>query len=365
MNAARRSAKRRSWPRGLYEPRPGYFVWRHPDGRTLAIGAIPLAHAVHQAIEANAHVMATAPSLVDRLTGQANTIAQLLERMPASPVKNTAKGNRSLDAQIKAALGAKLCLELSVADCSSFLEAVAAQGKARSAQALRSRLVAVCRRGMQIGWLDSNPAEVTDAPDVSIKRGRLTLEAFQAIYLEAPKVNEWLQQAMRLAIVTGQDRQTVAGMTRAMVSEQDGQRVLIVHRNKTKAKNKPVAIPLRLELKALGLTLEQILAHRSGVVSPYFLHHVAPHSNAKPGDPVFVDRITKAFTTARALAGIPDTMPDGTGAPTFHELRSLSKRLYEKQGGVDTKALLGHASEKTAALYADARGTEALLVKVA
>ena len=107
-------------------------------------------------------------------------------------------------------------------------------------------------------------------------------------------------------------------------------------------------------------SLEEVLAHRTGVVSPYYLHHVSPHGNAPPGSAVFVDRISKAFTEARVLAGLPDE-----GAATFHELRSLSKRLYEKQGGVDTKALLGHASDKTAALYADARGVEAVVVKVA
>jgi integrase len=96
------------------------------------------------------------------------------------------------------------------------------------------------------------------------------------------------------------------------------------------------------------------------VVSPYYLHHVQPHGNAAPGSPVFVDRISKAFTDARILAGIADER-----APTFHELRSLSKRLYDKQGGVDTQQLLGHASEKTAAIYADARGVEAVMVRVA
>jgi hypothetical protein len=67
----------------------------------------------------------------------------------------------------------------------------------------------------------------------------------------------------------------------------------------------------------------------------------------------------QAFTDARVLAGIPDAK-----APTFHELRSLCKREYEKQGGVPTKALLGHAGERVADLYADARGVEPVLVKL-
>ena len=53
------------------------------------------------------------------------------------------------------------------------------------------------------------------------------------------------------------------------------------------------------------------------------------------------------------------TLPDGKGAPTFHEIRSLSKRLYDEQGNVDTKALLGHRTEKMGALYADPRHFDA------
>lgn len=359
MNTARRSAKRRNWPRGLYEPRPGYYVFRHPDGRTFALGAIPLGHAIHQVMQANAHIMASKPSLLDRLTGATNTVADLLAKMPASEVPNTAKSLRSLDKIITAALGKVACLDLTVQRCAELIDGIALE-KPRSAQAVRSRLIAVCQKGMQLGWLDSNPAEVTGKPKAEVQRGRLTLDTFNAIYAKAPEVNEWLQHAMRLALVTGQDRSTVASMTRSMVQTIDGQRVLVVQRSKTAKKNKPVAIPLRLRLDALGWCLEDVLAHRTGVVSPYYLHHVSPHGNAPPGSKVFVDAISRAFTAARVLAGLPDE-----GAPTFHEMRSLSKRLYDKQGGVDTQQLLGHASEKTAAIYADARGVEAVVVKVA
>lgn len=359
MNAAR-SAKRRNWPRGLYEIRPGYFLWRHPDGRNFTLGAIPLPHAIHQAMQANAHVLATKPSLLDRLTGGTKTVAELLEQMKVSSSPNTAKSLRSLDKIIRSELGSSACLELTVSSIADLLERIAGEGKARTAQAVRSRLIKVCARGVRLGWLESNLAEATEAPSVEVKRGRLTLETYRAIYEAAPQVNEWLQHAMRLAIITGQDRKTVAGLKRSMVSTIEGERVLVVQRSKTQATNKPVAIPLRLRLDALAMTLEEALAHRTGVVSPYYLHHVAPHSNAKPGDPVFLDRITKSFTEARKLAGVPDE-----AAPTFHELRSLSKRLYERQGGIDTKALLGHASDRAANLYADPRGVEALLVKIA
>lgn len=46
------------------------------------------------------------------------------------------------------------------------------------------------------------------------------------------------------------------------------------------------------------------------------------------------------------------------------KIRSLAKRLYEQQGNVDTKALLGHATQRMADMYADPRGIEAIKVRV-
>ncbi|MBK1712782.1 hypothetical protein CKO43_08320 [Rubrivivax gelatinosus] len=74
--------------------------------------------------------------------------------------------------------------------------------------------------------------------------------------------------------------------------------------------------------------------------------------------------MSHAFTEARSLAGIQDTLPDGKGTPTFHEVRSLSKRLYKAQGDVDTETLLGHATERMSNLYDDPRGAEAINVRV-
>ena len=358
MNAAKRSRRRQGWPVGLYEPRPGYYVYRTPAGVTHALGAIPLAHAVHQVLQVIAHYRANAPSLLDKISGRSNSLADVLEKMPASAVVNTAKNHRTYDKIIRETLGAKSCLDLTVADCAAVIEARAVD-RARSAQALRSRLIAVCQRAESLGWMDGNPASTTRNPTVEIQRGRLTLETFRAIYERAPEASEWLQQAMRLAVVTGQDRQTVAGMTRSMVSTIDGERVLIVQRSKTRRTNSPLAIPLRLRLDVLGWSLDEVLAHKTGVVSPHYLHHVQPHGRAPTGSAVGLNAISRAFTRAREMAGIPDA-----AAPTFHELRSLSKRLYEKQGNVNTKQLLGHSTDRAAGLYADARGVEALLVRV-
>jgi len=361
MSPARRSIKRRDWPRGLREPRPGYFAWEDDKGKIWPIGRVPLATAKAEAAAANLHIAGQAVTLVQRMAdGAGGTVADLLGKMPSANKINTAKSLRSLDKQIQAALGTKHAGNLTVADCARLIESVADEGKARSAEALRSRLVAVCRRGMSLGWMDSNPAEATEKPRVTVKRGRLTLEAFRAIYRCAPDVAEWLQHAMMLALVSGQDRSTVAAMERSHVANG----ILTTWRTKTRDSNQPIAIPLALRMDVVDTSLAQLVSHRTGVVSRYLVHHVNPWGNAPAGSSVHPDRISHAFTEARRLAGIPDVGTDGKGAPTFHEIRSLSKRLYEAQGNVDTKALMGHATDRMGALYADPRGVEAILVRV-
>ncbi len=359
MNAARRSIKRRDWPRGLREPRPGYYTWEPPGGsivvngqqRTaLTIGAVSFDEARDQAIAANAYVAARRPTLAQKMVGAEKTVAELIALMPPPANKNTAKSARSLDKIISGSIGAKVCSAVTTADCAALLRELAADGRARTAQAVRSRMLALFAHGQAEGLMHANPAQPTKPPAVEVQRARLSLEQFRAIYAAAPQVNEWLQQAMAIALVTGCDRSTVASMERRQIA--DGH--LTIWRSKTRKTNKPVAIPLALRLDALGWTLEDVLRRRDSVVSRWVAHHVSPWGNAPAGSQVFPDRISKAFTQARALAGIPDEI-DGKAAPTFHELRSLAKRLYAAQGNVDTKALLGHADDKTADLYLDRR----------
>lgn len=354
MNAAaRRNAARRGWPRGLYEPRPGYYVWRHPEtGQTLPIGRVPLAHAKAEANSANLHVEGAKPTLLERVAGSDKTVAELLEKMPAATKKNTIKTHRSLDKRISESLGAVRCSSLTTMTLAEFVEGIEAEGKARLAQAIRSRLVAVCSRGMQLGWLESNPAEATRKAAVTVKRGRLTLETYQAIRAKADEVNGWLGRAMDLALVTGADRVTVSSMNRKMI---DGE-WLEFQRSKTGVR---LRVPLELELVAAGLCLRELVKNTTGIASPWLVHHVRNYGNAPRGARVFQDRISHAFTEARKLAKVPDE-----AGPTFHEIRSLSKRLYEAQGNVDTRWLLGHRDERTAAKYADPRGAEAVVIQV-
>lgn len=180
------------------------------------------------------------------------------------------------------------------------------------------------------------------------------METFLRILDKAPQVNSWIGNAMLLALVSGQDRSTVARWPRSSI-EGD---VAIVHRTKTEVR---IAIPLDLRMDAIGMTLRDVIVKcwSAHVVSQYIVHHTASSGPMRRGDPVSIKSVSVAFTAARRLAGIPDE-----GAPTFHEIRSLAKRTYVEQGNVDTKALLGHMSDSAANLYADPRGIAPIKIRI-
>jgi integrase len=304
-----------------------------------------------EALAANLHLAGQRVALLDRLT-KTETVADLLKRMPVATKANTIRADRSNDKIISAAIGHLACEALTVKQCAELLEGIEASGKLRSATAVRSRLIKVCKRGQSLGLMSSNPAQATERAKAKVKRGRLTLDSFHAIYKLADEVQHWLQRAMMLSLVTGADVSTVASMERTAVA--DG--CLVITRIKTGAR---IAIPLTLRLDAVGVTLADLLRPLTAVVSRYIVHHTRAHGGVQAGAQLSPVKISKAFTQARVLAGIPDE-----AAPTFHELRSLAARLYREQGGVDVQALLGHMDAAMTAKYQDQRGSAPTRVRV-
>lgn len=357
MAARPRIRRRANWPENLHEPRPGYYVWRNPiSKKTLALGTVPLEQAIFEVLEANAKAkeIAITKRLAERIDMRDETIAALIERMPKGEKVNTIRSRRYLDKAICEAIGDIRCVDLKTKHVADMLSAIEQRGKMRWALQIRSRVRAICRKGMALGWMDANPAEPTERPPAKVMRKRLTLDTFNAILAKAPEVAAWLPNAMLLALVSGQDRATIGRWERSF-SKGD---VSILTRQKTGVR---LAIPNELRMDAIGMSLEDVIARcrASGVVSKYLIHHIRGNPSAPKGSPIKLKTISEKFTDARRLAGIPDG-----NAPTFHEIRSLAKRLYLDQGNVDTKALLGHMSDTSADLYANPRDVEPLKVKV-
>lgn len=294
-------------------------------------------------------------TLAERINIAPETMADLLDRMPLDEYKMSTLYNvKSCQKIIRDSLGHIRCSDLTTKQVAEMLESLKDRGTHRMAQAVRSRLTVVCTKGVALGWMQTNPVGVTEKVRVKVRRRRLTLETFLAILAKAPEVNDWLEMAMLLAIVTGQDRSTIARWERSAIQGD----VIIASRSKTNVK---IAIPLALRLDAVGMSVADVVARckATGIVSRYLLHQLRTVGTAKRGTHLRIGSLTNSFAEARALAGI-----DAEDAPTFHEIRSLCKRLYMEQGGVDTQALLGHMSAATAAIYANSRGAEPVKVRV-
>lgn len=357
MAARPRVRTRANWPEHLHEPRPGYFTWYDPrTKKTHILGRVPLAQAIYEATEANMLVATgkSAKTLAERVGSDSPTFSELLKKMPVSEKYNTAQSRKLADGRLEAKIGKVKCADLTTKHFADIIEAILAEGKTALAKVVRARAMAVCRRGVSLGWMDANPAAITEGVKFKTKRSRLTLESFRKILEQAPRVASWLENAMLLALVSGQDRSTCARWERSWIKHGHAR----VTRQKTGV---VVEIPTSLRLDAIGMTLADVIARckKTGVISQYLIHYTGRKNGTVPGAPVGLGVISAAFARARKKAGIPDG-----NAPSFHEIRSLSKRLYDKQGNVDTKALLGHMSDTSAETYADTRGIEPIRVKV-
>lgn len=159
---------------------------------------------------------------------------------------------------------------------------------------------------------------------------------------------------MELALVTGQRREEVVVLGRKDVH--DGR--LWVVQQKEGAR---VCIPLDLRLQAVNWSVGEVIQRcQDKVLAKTFIHHTAFAGRAKPGSKLRPQTISAAFAEARDKVGV--TVPEGKTPPSFHEIRSLASRLYNKQG-IDDQALLGHKSGSMTAAYRDVRGAEWVEVK--
>ncbi|PDU99306.1 integrase, partial [Escherichia coli] len=143
-------------------------------------------------------------------------------------------------------------------------------------------------------------------------------------------------------VVTGQ---RVGDLCRMKWSDiNDGH--LHIGQSKTGAK---IAIPLALTIDALDISLVDTLQKCREASSSETIIASTYHEPLSPAT------VSRYLTKARNASGISF---DGD-PPTFHELRSLSARLYRNQIGYKfAQRLLGHKSDSMAAHYRDSRGRE-------
>lgn len=389
MASRPRSSKKRGWPDGLYE-RAGYFSWRNPlTGQEMGIGRVSLNAAKAQAAEANVLVTGQAdkPRLVHRLEGRGDNTWRawlavyqrklgiydealgITEDPDSPPDKKLAKGTRdtyaALVRKIRLTWEEQLDLPLPAITTKIIADGIdAIKAKTPSmAVGVRARLTQIFDMAIAQGWIERNPVEVTDTVTAEVQRSRFTWEVFKALYDSLPAGR--LKNAAALSLVTGQPREVLCGamFTQVGMLSRPGQDPIecwMFERGKTHVK---IAIPLDVRLNAFGMSLREVIkqCRSTGVASKYMLHVHKRHANHKLGAAISPGRLTREFTLAVTALGVDwgDKTP-----PSLHEIRSLSKRLYKLQGGVDTKDLLGHKTEAMSDLYEDARGAEYKLVSI-
>jgi integrase len=355
-------------PPNLYEQRPGYFIYvNRLTGKAIAVGRVPRKDAIKQAVEANKYVEAeqakndilakiqasTGVTLADWLAEYAKLQAR---RGMAKTTKRQADWHRTA---LEAKFGSRTLAELAAPRIwADWIDGMIEAGKHGAAVNWKSYAQDVWREAIAQGWATTNPITVLRSVPAGVKRARLTLDGFRAVYAAAAKSDPWLQRAMELAILTGQRREDLAAMQfrkRADATAWIETGTLYVRQCKTGAQ---LAIPLDLRLDALDLKLSDVVAKcRDAVVSPWLLHQIRKQSRVSPGDALSLNRLTKGFGQARDT--LPRFWPDGIEPPCFHEMRSLSIRLWTEQAGSDfAQALAGHKNAATTAVYQDVRGSE-------
>jgi integrase len=365
----RRSSGKRGWPANLYE-RGGYFSWRHPKTREEFGLGRDRAAAFAQAIEANVHVagLRGKSRLIDKLTGSADrSVARWDEKYQdmlgkADFASCTLRAYKSLGKRMVRMLKPNTPLQsVTALTISQILDSVAKEeGKARTAQALRNFMRDSFREARVQGWYTGeNPVLDTKLPiAVEVKRSRLSFEVFRQIYDSVELV--WLKNAMALALVSGQRREDISEAQfrdfhdGGWWCEQASEKSENPHR---------IFIPLDLRLDIFGMSLGDVLSQcrRTSVASRYLIHQTVRRGNSPVGNQIWIDTFSKRFAAAVAALGLDW---GDKGQPTFHEIRSLSERLYSAQGGVNTQELLGHNDAETTALYHDSRGSEWVRIKV-
>ncbi|MFW5397690.1 MAG: phage integrase family protein [Candidatus Accumulibacter regalis] len=372
MAAGIRQRNRRTWPRGLEEPRPGYYVWAPPadvrglvpnlpaSGR-ISIGRVTLDVAIAQVIEAYMSLAGriTERRLVHAIHDAPDTLddwcLQYLDQIASRDITaETIATSRRRLRPVREALGHLQVQAVTTRHVSTYLATIASTP--RTQQATRSLLNDLFREAMAAGWCATNPVEPTRAPRVATQRGRLSLEAFKAIHAwSLTNQPAWATRAMELAIVTAQRRGDIAAMTFGAVK--DGR--LLVAQQKSGGSTK-VSIPLSLRLNEIGWTVGDVIGRcRDAAVSRYLVHHSSAVGRAKSGDKIRDMTLGQAFAEARDAAAVSVA---GKTPPTFHEIRSLSLRLYDEQG-VNTQALAGHKSADMTSVYRDVRGDEWIMVE--
>lgn len=353
----RRNVTNRHLPPNLY-PNGKYFQYRNPvTGKKTSINK-PLNEAIRLAKAANAKLMPLAADhrLLEMITGEeAPKVLRLIDRfeMEYLPDRKLAKSTLA-EIQIKLEryrkdLGERLVGQMDVLAMAEYLDQFSNNAYTKH----RALMVQVWAFAVAKGLAERNVAELTIQKREQEKvRQRHTLDGVNKI-LEADTTPDWLQRAIRLALLSLQRREDIVSWERSAV-DLDANLIRI-----SAGKTQNYAVPIHLEIE-MGPALRELVLECLAVpiLSPFLICYRPARRRRDQMDAklhwsaVTEDYLTKQFRIARDKCRAYDDIPPAA-RPTFHELRALGAWMYQQQG-IDQsyiQALMGHATEEMTEYY--------------
>lgn len=343
MAARRRTHKTKDLPPNLY-CRNGYYSFRDPrSGKEYGLGRDKRI-AVNEAIAANMTMMPSAVSLADRLNGKEILLFDELLNVFTDELKSrglshkTMKDYESKIKHITQQFAGVPVEKVTTRGISNFLDKMINEGKNASANLFRSTLSDIFKTGIRKGIIVNNPVSNTRAAKVTIEKDRLLLVEYKKIREEAEKMPPWVGLSLDLALVTGQRIGDLIKMKWSDVSDKK----LNVIQSKTK---KMLSISLDHGIIEFNLTIKSVLDSIKNL--------------NEGSDKVLGGRSTRVVTNSYRAARDAANIEWRSKPAPFHEIRSLSGRLYLRQKNIEfAQNILGHETVAMTSKYIDGRQKE-------
>ncbi|ELM3722647.1 tyrosine-type recombinase/integrase [Edwardsiella piscicida] len=330
----------------------GFFIWRNPlSGQEMPLGYIKKNEAVRQAQEANQYIDTQRP-MEEACPSVSQWMAEYLRILGYRGVAaNTLRARRSQIKAVQTVIGQKNIAQVTTRDIALLLHHYVLIGHLSAAGLMRSFLNALFREAIAAGLIDYNPVTQTRTPPIRVKRRRLTETMLQTVYAQALQLEShkpWLPRSIELALLTGQRREDLCALRWQDIREDK----LWVIQRKTGARL-AMTLDLHLQLGDYPLRLREVLARcRLPGPSDYLLNSQRSRLNRRPGGALVPDTLTKGFSRLMDKCGLVQEIYP----PSFHEIRSLSSRMYQAQYGTEfCQRLLGHKNRHMTEKYLDLR----------
>lgn len=336
-----RSQKNRDLPPNLYV-RNGYYSYRDPRTRKEYSLGRQKTYAINEAVSANQLLLnheASKP-LTERIEGHGSvSFHEFLDRYETILQSRGLKEKTMKDYKHRINVIRKEMIDVPIESVTTkniadLLHPFINKGKITTARLMRIFLNDYFKEAISLGILKINPVTPTKIPKIKIQRARLSFNDFTTILNLINDKNHWLTKSMKIALVTGQRISDISKLKWENIYDNK----LWVTQQKTGSK---IAIPLNIEIANIKLSkLFELKNERS--------EYIITNGDKK----LTTDKISKTFAKFRDKS---ELKWEGN-PPSFHEIRSLSARLYTEAMGTDfAKKLLGHKSIEMTAKYQDER----------